>query len=62
MSQKFLDWLLNEAFDRAHDPDLGSIRHSALTSVLLENLEEAGILAFPVNFLLMFTTHSARVS
>ncbi len=47
MSQKFLDWILNEAFDRAHDPEIGSIRLPALTSVLLENLEEAGIFTLP---------------
>jgi len=47
MSQKFLDWLLQEVFDRAHDPELGRIRLPALTSVLLENLEDAGILTTP---------------
>ncbi len=47
MSQKFLDWVLQEVFDRAHDQDNGRIRLPALTSVVLENLEEAGIISLP---------------
>jgi hypothetical protein len=47
MSQKFLDWILEEVFDRAHDPESGNIRLSALTQVLLDNLEDAGVLVTP---------------
>ncbi|MDZ4783396.1 MAG: AIPR family protein [Planctomycetia bacterium] len=47
MNQKFLDWILQEVFDRAHHPEIGSIRLPALTGVLLDSLEEAGILAGP---------------
>src|SRR5690348_14178608 len=47
MSQKFLDWILQEVFDRAHHPESGSLRLPAVTNVLLDLLEEAGILTAP---------------
>jgi hypothetical protein len=47
MSQKFLDELLEETYNRAHSPDLGSLRLPALTEVLLENLEDAGVITTP---------------
>jgi hypothetical protein len=47
MSQKFLNQVLDDTFDRAHNPDSGSLRLPALTEVLLERLEDAGVLTTP---------------
>src|SRR5688572_30286959 len=47
MTQKFLDQILEDVFDRAHAPETASIRLTALTTVLLEYLEEAGVYDSP---------------
>lgn len=45
MSDSFLNQVLSETYDRAHDPDAGDMRLTALTDVLLSHLEEAGIIS-----------------
>lgn len=47
MSQKFLDQLLADVYDTAHDDATGSLRLSAITTVILQRLEEAGVLTTP---------------
>lgn len=47
MSQKFLDQLLADVYDTAHDDATGSLRLSAITTVLLQRLEDAGVLTTP---------------
>lgn len=47
MSATFLNQILEECFDRAHDPAAGSLRLPALTEVLLESLEVAGVISTP---------------
>ncbi len=41
--QRFLDQIRSDAFDIANDPEIGGLRVPALTSVLLDRLEEAGV-------------------
>jgi hypothetical protein len=45
MLEQFLDQLYADVFDQAHDKELGGLRLTALTRVLLDRLEEAGIIA-----------------
>lgn len=47
MSGKFLNRILEDCFNRAHDPEQGSLRLPALTEVLLEYLEDAGVVSTP---------------
>lgn len=47
MSATFLNQILEDCFDRAHDPERGTLRLSALTEVLLESLEDAGVISSP---------------
>jgi len=43
MLQKFLDHLYSDLFDTAHDPENGGLRLNALLQVLLNRLDESGI-------------------
>lgn len=45
--QAFLDMLLSDAFDRAHDPEHGGLRLSALLATALGYMDEAGVLSDP---------------
>jgi hypothetical protein len=45
--QPFLDVLLSDTFDHAHDPEHGGLRLSALLSTILGYMEEAGVLSEP---------------
>ena len=47
MTRKFLNAVLCDIFDRAHDPELGGLRLNSVVAVLLEHLEEAGLLSEP---------------
>jgi len=47
MNQQYLNAVLCDAFDRAHDPELGGFRLSSLCATLLERLEEVGLLTEP---------------
>lgn len=47
MSHTFLDYILDATYDRAHSSEGGSLRLPALVEVLLEDLEEAGVLTTP---------------
>jgi hypothetical protein len=47
MSRQFLNAILCDAFDRAHDPELGGLRLNSVVAVLLDRLEEAGLLSEP---------------
>lgn len=47
MSATFLNQILEECFDRAHDPESGTLRLPALSEVLLEALEDAGVISNP---------------
>lgn len=47
MSHQFLNSILCDAFDRAHDPELGGLRLNSVVAVLLERLEEAGLVSEP---------------
>lgn len=47
MSGTFLDRILEDCFNRAHDAEFGSIRLPALSEVLLESLEDAGVISTP---------------
>lgn len=47
MSQKFLNQLLADIYDTAHDDATGTLRLSAISTVLLESLEDAGVLMTP---------------
>ncbi len=45
MLQQFLEQIYDDVFDQAHDKELGGVRLNALTRVLLDRLEDAGILS-----------------
>jgi hypothetical protein len=45
--QSFLDALLSDTFDHAHDPEHGGLRLSALLATILGYMEEAGVLSEP---------------
>src|SRR5262249_10513197 len=45
--QPFLDTLLSDTFDHAHDPEHGGLRLSALLATILNYMEEAGLLSDP---------------
>lgn len=45
--QRFLDTLLSDTFDHAHDPEHGGLRLSALLATVLSYLEDAGVLSDP---------------
>jgi hypothetical protein len=45
MLERFLEQLHVDVFDHAHDDELGGMRLTALTRVLLDRLEDAGILS-----------------
>lgn len=45
--QRFLDTLLSDTFDHAHDPELGGLRLSALLATILNYLEDAGVVSDP---------------
>src|SRR5690348_13426337 len=45
MLERFLEQIHVDVFDQAHDHELGGMRLTALTRVLLDRLEEAGILS-----------------
>lgn len=45
--QRFLDTLLSDTFDNAHDPEHGGLRLSALLSTVLTYLEDAGVVNDP---------------
>lgn len=47
MNQQFLNTVLCDAFDRAHDPELGGLRLSSICASLLERIEDAGLLSEP---------------
>jgi hypothetical protein len=47
MSKQFLNAVLCDAFDRAHDPELGGLRLNSMVAVVLERLEEVGLLSEP---------------
>lgn len=47
MSAKFLQRVLEDTFGRAHDPEQGTLRLTALTEVLLQMLEDAAVLTSP---------------
>lgn len=47
MRQKFFDQLLADVYDVAHDDATGSLRLSAITTVVLQRLEDAGVLTTP---------------
>jgi hypothetical protein len=47
MSAQFLNSVLCDAYDRAHDPELGGLRLNSVVVVLLERLEEVGLLSEP---------------
>lgn len=47
MSHQFLNSVLCDAFDRAHDPELGGLRLNSVVAVLLERLEEASVVSEP---------------
>ncbi|HOF66918.1 MAG TPA: AIPR family protein [Candidatus Fermentibacter daniensis] len=46
-TQRFLDILLSDTFDNAHDPEHGGLRLSALLATVLSYLEDAGELNDP---------------
>lgn len=48
MSKEFLQQLMSDVFDVAHSDSEGSLRLTALTRVLVERFEEAGVLSSPV--------------
>ncbi|MCC6358557.1 MAG: AIPR family protein [Phycisphaerales bacterium] len=45
--QRFLDTLLSDTFDHAHDPEHGGLRLSALLATVLSYLEDAGVVNDP---------------
>lgn len=45
--QRFLDTLLSDTFDQAHDPEHGGLRMSALLATILSYLEDAGVVNDP---------------
>src|SRR5690242_494322 len=45
MLEQFLEQLHVDVFDQAHDRELGGLRLTSMTRVLLDRLEEAGILS-----------------
>jgi hypothetical protein len=47
MSHQFLNSVLCDAFDRAHDPELGGLRLNSIVAVLLERLEDASVVSEP---------------
>jgi len=47
MSRALLNSILADAFDRAHDPDLGGLRLNSVVASTLERLEDAAILSEP---------------
>lgn len=47
VSQRFLDTLLSDTFDQAHDPEHGGLRLSALLATILSYLEDAGVVSDP---------------
>lgn len=44
---RFLNTLLSDAFDHAHDPEHGGLRLSALLATILSYLEDAGVVSDP---------------
>lgn len=47
MSHQFLNSVLCDAFDRAHDPELGGLRLNSIVAVLLDRLEDASVVSEP---------------
>lgn len=45
--ERFLNTLLSDAFDQAHDPEHGGLRLSALLATVLGYLEDAGVVSDP---------------
>ena len=45
--ERFLNTLLSDAFDHAHDPEHGGLRLSALLATILSYLEDAGVVSDP---------------
>ncbi|MBK9118192.1 MAG: AIPR family protein [Phycisphaerales bacterium] len=45
--ERFLNTLLSDAFDHAHDPEHGGLRLSALLATILNYLEDAGVVSDP---------------
>jgi hypothetical protein len=44
-TEGFLQQLRSDAFDQAHDPEMGGLRVPALTRIVLDRLEESGVYA-----------------
>lgn len=47
MSHQFLNSVLCDAFDRAHDPELGGLRLNSIVAALLERMEDASVVSEP---------------
>lgn len=47
MSKKFLNAVLSDVFDMANDPETGGLRLTSVAGVILDRLEEAGIVSEP---------------